>query len=400
VAVSATVSARRRYRFRAAAPDGRIVRGRAAANDEAQVARRLDADGLFAIEISTVREWRPKVRTHDLAVIFRNVATLVASGVPIEAAIAASEGLVPQRLAARLSDGRRLMREGASVADALATMPDVFPRAAVGVLRAGERGSRLGAACESVADQLEAEAALRSQVRSALAYPVLLLVMGVATVAVMGAVVVPRFAGILSELGAELPASTRALLVLSDMVDRFGLAALLAAFVALPVLRAWLARPHVRERFDRLLLQTPLVGDLRLAFASARTCRALGGMLSNGMPLLAALDAAGEATGNLEITRRLERTRQRVGRGAPLTRSLTDERALTPLALQLVGVGESSGRLGPLVSRAGDMAAERAERALRTTVGLLEPLLVVVLGMIVAATAAALLQAVYSVRPI
>jgi type II secretory pathway component PulF len=400
--MSVTASAARGYRYRAAAPDGRIVRGRLSATDEAEVARRLAADGLSAIEIIGVREWlpQPRVHTHDLAIVFRNVATLVASGVPIEAAIAASEGLVPQHLATRLADARRLVREGSSVADALATMPNAFPRSAVGVLRAGERGSRLGAACEGVADQLEAEAALRSQVRSALAYPVLLLAMGVATVAVMGTVVMPRFAGILSELGAELPASTRALLALSEMVDRFGVVALVAAFVGLPVLRAWLARPSVRERFDRVLLRTPVVGDLRLAFASARICRALGGMLTNGMPLLAALDAAGAATGDLEVTRRLERVRARVARGAPLTGSLIEERALTPLALQLVGVGESSGRLGQLVSRAGEMTAERAERSLRTTVGLLEPLLVILLGIAVAVAAAALLQAVYSVRPI
>jgi type II secretory pathway component PulF len=371
------------------------------AMDHREVLRRLADDGLTAMSVTPSREFVAfrGIRTHDLAVVFRNVATLVGSGVPVEAAIAASEGLVHSRLGRALADVRRLVREGKSVADALRSLPHVFPRSLVGVISAGEGGSRLESALESAAVQLEAEAELTSQVRSALAYPLLLLFMGIATIVVMGTVVVPRFAVILNDLGAELPASTRALLALAGTMRVAAIPTLLAGLVAIPCGRALLARPSHRERVDRLLLQLPVIGGLRLGFGSARTCRALGGMLSNGMPLLTALDAAAEASGDLEMSARLNRARSRVARGSPLTRALDDERALSPMALQLVGIGESSSRLGPLVSRAGDMSADRAERALRTAVALLEPLLVVALGLFIALAAAAILQAVYSVRP-
>jgi type II secretory pathway component PulF len=204
---------------------------------------------------------------------------------------------------------------------------------------------------------------------------------------------------VLGELGAELPPSTRALLAVSNFAQRFGPLLALAAVGMAAIATRWAFTPHVRARIDGLLLGLPIVGGLRLGFASARACRALGGMLTSGMPLLPALDAAATATGDLEVSRRLANSRAAVARGARLTQALEAQRALSPLALQLVGVGEATGRLGPMLSRAGELVAEDADRSLRTAVALLEPALVVTLGLLVAGVAAALLQAVYSVRP-
>lgn len=389
------------FRYRAADAGGRIVKGRMHAAGRDEVVRRLAEDGLAAVTISSVsvRAYGPSVSVRDLAVAFRNVASLVSSGVPIERAMAVSEEMVSPALAVRLREVRRMIREGSSVAAALRSMPDAFPRSAVGVIDAGERGSTLDRACESVAEQLESEAELRSQLRSALAYPALIVLMGLATVGVMSGVVIPRFAVVLEELGAELPATTRLLLAGSAAVTRSALPLGLIVLFAIPACRTWLKNETVRVHLDRMLLGVPLLGRVRLGYASARTCRALGGMLSNGMPLLAAMDAASEATGDREISRRLGRARQAVAQGARLAEALTAERALTPLALQLVSVGEAGSTLGAMVTRAGDLAAERTERRLRAAVTMIEPLLVIALGIVVAATAAALLQAVYSVRP-
>lgn len=390
-----------RFRYRATDPVGRIVKGEIVGSDPSHVVRRLLDDGLSALEVTPAQEpmHRRSISVRDLAIVFRNVATLVASGVPVERAFAVSEELVSGSLSGRLREVRRMVREGSTVADALGSMPGVFPRAVVGVIDAGERGSALGVACASVADQLESEAELRSQLRSALAYPALILVMGLATVGVMAGVVIPRFAVVLSELGAELPATTQALLTASEIFKRAVLPALVLTVLAIPVARAWLRNEHLRLRVDRVLLSTPVLGSLRLGFATARTCRALGGMLGNGLPLLAALDSAKSASGDREMTRRIECARDAVARGKRLTHALAEERALTPLAIQFVGIGEAGSSLGEMLVRAGDLAADRTQRRVRAAVTLLEPLLVIVLGVVVAATAAALLQAVYSVRP-
>jgi general secretion pathway protein F len=336
----------------------------------------------------------------EAAIVLRNVATLVSAGLPVERAMAATEPIVSPRLGAQIGEARRLIRDGASVAHALEAFPRTFPRAVVGIIRAGERGSSLADACEAAADELEEAARIAARVRAALAYPALILMVGGATITVMGTVVVPRFAELLTSMGAELPPATRVLVAVASALRRFGL--LLAILVASLVLVLWRAveTPRSRELLDHLLLRLPIVGAIRHAFASARLCRALGGMLERGMPLLAALDAARDAPGDAEVSRRLGIAREAVVRGSTLTSALDAARSLDRGTLQLVGVGESSGRLGPMVRRAGEVTGERAERTLRTAVALMEPMLVLALGVVVAAVAAALLQAVYSVRPL
>jgi type II secretory pathway component PulF len=327
------------------------------------------------------------------------VAVLVGDGVPIERAFAITEPIVGERLRAVLGGMRRLVREGHSVSEAMASYPAVMPDAVVGIIRAGERGSRLAEACEAAAEQLEAEVRLHSEVWSALAYPLLVLFVGVTSIVVMGGVVVPRFAEILAGMDSELPPTTRALLGVSAAVRRFGLPAIVASAVAVVVAARWTRRPSVRARLHAFLLAVPIVGPLRRGFSTARVCRTLGGLLNAGMPLLPALDVAADAAADLEVRRRIELAREAVGGGRGLTDALTEHHALTPIALQLSGVGESSGRLGPMLVRGADIVADRTHRALRALVGVLEPTLVIVLGALVAGVAAALLQAVYAVRP-
>jgi type II secretory pathway component PulF len=389
------------FRYSAADESGRVKSGRLRAASVADAERVLVDRGLYPVSVEVGREltWRRSVPTQDLAIFFASVGSLVRAGLPVERAMAASEPLVSDRLATAVSDVRRRVREGESVSDALAAQSDTFPRVVIGMVRSGERGSRLGDALEQIGRQLEEEAQLRSSIRSALAYPVLILAVGIASMLIMGLVVVPRFADVLSGMGAELPRSTRTLMSLSVGLKRFGLLGLIGLTGMYALFAAWARQPDARARVDAALLRVPLLGGIRLGFASARVCRALGAMLSSGMPMLAALDAVREATGDAEVGRRIGLAREAVARGGTLVASLEEREALSPLALQLVGVGEATGELGPLAIRAGDVSADRAQRALRAAVGLLEPALVIGLGVMVALIAASLLQAVYSVRP-
>jgi type II secretory pathway component PulF len=267
------------------------------------------------------------------------------------------------------------------------------------MVRAGERGSRLAEALDQVAGHLEQEAGLVARVRQALAYPMLLAVAGTTSVLVIGTVIVPRFAELFGDWGGELPVATRLLLGGSQALARWWPPLVVGVAFAVTAAVTWARRPAGRRWHHEWLLGLPLIGPLRLGLATTRVARALGAMLATGMPLLVALEAAGEAAGDEAVARRLRGARERVASGATLTDSLGRERAVTPLALQLVAVGESSGRLAEMTRRAGDLAAQEAERGLRTLVTLLEPALIVAFGGLVAFVAAALLQAVYSVRP-
>jgi len=335
----------------------------------------------------------------QLAVVFRSIASLVEAGVPLERTVGASADLVAGRLHATLATARDELRRGHTFADALGGVSSCVPPVVIGIIRAGERGSKLEQALVQVADQLEREADLAGAVRQALAYPLLLLTAGGASVIVIGTVVVPKFATLLADLGQELPPSTRLLLATSEFMSHWGLLVMLGLGLALAGMVRWSHAGSGRLAIDRLLLRMPLVGRVRMGLATSRACRTLGSMLASGMSLLPALEGAGEAAGDRSVEGRLGRSCERVALGESLTTALTRERVFSPSAMQLIAVGEASGRLALMSRQAGDLAALESERSLGALVNLLEPALVVLFGALVAWVALALLQAVYAVRP-
>jgi general secretion pathway protein F len=390
------------FRYRAARADGGIVDGIVEGTSVTQVSSEISDRGLFPLSVAAFREHETPRRSagrRDLAIVFQSIASLVSAGVPLERAVASSEALAQGALRGALAHARARLQQGERLAQALGAAQGVVPGVVLGMLRAGERGSQLPVALEQVARHLEQEAELVARIRQALAYPLVLAVVGVASIVVIGTVIVPRFAELLGDLGQDLPPATRILLVGSRLVTYywFLLIPALAGVVTLGV--GALRRPVSRRRIEDSLLRAPLIGPVRLALATSRVARALAGTLAAGMPLLPALDAARQAAGDLAVAARLERARERVTQGAPLTASLEREGALSTSALQLVQVGESSGRLADMARRAGDLAAQEAERRLKALVTLVEPLLIVAFGGLVAFVAAALLQAVYSIRP-
>jgi type II secretory pathway component PulF len=390
------------YRFRAARADGAMVDGIVEAASAAHASTLVSGRGLFPVTVAAgddAETRRPVASRRDLAIAFRGIAALVAAGVPLERAVLSSEPLARGNLRRSLCAAREQLRQGKSFAQALTAGGGAVPGVVLGMIRAGERGSQLAPTLEQVATHLEQEAELVARVRQALAYPVLLAVAGTASVLVIGTVVVPRFAELLGDLGQALPPATRLLLAGSALLSRFWLPLFGLMMGTTWAGAAWVRQPGGRRRVHEVLLGFPVVGRVRQALATARVTRALGGMLRAGMPLFAALDAAREAAGDLGTAARLTRVRERVAQGAPLAAALEREAALSPSALQLLAVGESSGRLADMALRAGDLAALEAERSLKTLVTVLEPALIVAFGGLVAFVAAALLQAVYSLRP-
>lgn len=388
-----------RFRFVAADSAGRVRRGALFADTEEQAVSEIKLRGLFPISVRPPRQvfGAPVARRRELAVVFQSLSSLVGVGVPFDQALGATIGLAPARLAPALEIVRQNVRRGQSVAMAFADAPVHLPGAIVGVLRAGEQGSRLGEALEQLADQLEREAELTSKLRSALAYPTLILIMGLGSLLVMGGVVIPRFAVLIQDLGAELPASTAALLAASQWLRRFlgpGLLFAACLFGAAGWHRAVL-RPHAH----RLLLNTPFLGDVRLRLASARACSTLGGMLVAGVPMMTALEASREAAADAEIGTRIRATAARVQHGERLAASLEKEKALHPVAIQMIRLGENAGQLGPLCRKAGERLASETDRSIKALISLLEPAMILLLGGAIALMAAGLLRAVYSVRP-
>src|SRR5438876_885018 len=226
------------FRYRAARADGGIVEGLVDAVSASQASATVTERGLFPLTVTATADTsrRPASR-RDLAIVFQSIAALVSAGVPLERAVASSEALARGPLRDALDDARSRLREGESFAAALGAVRGVVPGIVLGMLRAGEQGSQLPLALEQVATHLEQEAELVARVRQALAYPLLLAVVGVASVLVIGAVIVPRVADLLGDLGQELPPATRMLLVGSSLLAHywFLLVPAVAGVVALAV---------------------------------------------------------------------------------------------------------------------------------------------------------------------
>lgn len=391
------------FRFRAARRDGATVRGQVDATTASSAAALLTDRGLFPVHVEAINAsaegapWqRPSARAR--ATVLESLAALVEAGVPLQRALEATETVAGGPL--REAVGRLASRvgEGASLAAAMGHERGLFSPVTVGLLRAGERGMGLGPALRQAARQLEREAETAGRIRAALAYPLVLVVVGMLSILMMLLFVVPRFAELLQDVEAALPATTRALLMVSSVLREHSPVLVIAGLAVVAGVVAFALRRGTD--WHAWLLRVPVIGAIRHSLASARACRALGALLGSGVPALSALAVGKDAAGDRAIGKRLGKARELVAEGAALSAALASSGAVTAVAVKLAHIGEGSGRLAALLSRAADLDEQTAERRLRTLVSLLEPALILAFALVVALVAAAILQAIYSVRPV
>lgn len=390
------------FRYEAARADGHTVRGVLEASTRGAVTAILSERGLFPVLVEPAPAGRPRAgwrrpSLRDTATVIRSLATYVNAGIPLAHALQATETVASGTLREAVARVGARVREGAALGTALSDEGALFSGVTVGLVRAGERGMGLGPALLEAAHQGERDAETRAQLHAALAYPLLLAVVGTLSVGLIVLFVIPRFAAILGDLGQALPPATRALITLSTVARRYGL--FIAGLAVPAVALASEARRRHLAHWHEVLLGVPIVGPLRHGLATARVVRALGALLETGTHALTALAIAADAAGDQAVAARVVEARERVAEGVGLTTALRDARALTTGALQLAAVGEGSGRLPELLLRAAESEELQAERRLRTAVGLLEPALIIAFAALVAFVAAALLQAIYAVRP-
>jgi general secretion pathway protein F len=398
-----TTTTERGFRYHAAHADGRLERGRIAAPTRSAAIRVLSDRGVHPIEVvpdDVAASRGTRLPLVDLALTFRVLADLLDAGITITRALAILEQVVPPRVAAVLPRITTAVREGHGFAAALAHAEVSMPAEVAGIVRAGERGSGLAAAVRRAALLCEDGATTRAALRSALAYPTLLAVAGAASLGLLVGVVLPRFASILADLGQSLPATTRLVLRAGEMGRVLALPLLVSTVVAALLWRTWISTIEGRRRWQRFLLAVPVVGDLRLGAAGARLCASLSALLSSGVPIATAIRNAASAAGDEESIARLMRARADVEQGSRFSDALARHGVTSIFVQRLARAGEESGQLAAMLAQAGQLERDRVLRRVRNTVRLLEPAMIVGFGGVVALVAAALLQALYSVRPV
>ena len=383
------------FRYRAAMESGEIVSGRLAAATRVAALDELHQKQLFVITLdeeapASARRFsrRPSDRV-SLALWTRTLATMLAAGVHLSEALAfGAESTEGTALGDAVRTVRDAVNQGAPLAVALASHPKQFGALYVALIAAGEEGGVL----ERLAANLEESAELRSQLQASLVYPAILACSSGVGILVLLLFVLPRFQGMIADLGGTLPLSTRLLLGASHIV--LGAWWLWLALVAGAAL--WLRAASADAAWQNRRLGWPLVGPFEEAWITARLVRALGILLKSGVPVLASLRIAGASVSNVAVGRRLERAEAAVADGAPVSLALAD--VLPPLAVRLLSAGEESGRLPELCESVADTYDAEVRRMLRALVALVEPALVIVFGVLVGWVALAMLQAIYSVN--
>jgi general secretion pathway protein F len=340
-----------------------------------------------------------KIPAAELAIGLRVLADLLDSGLSASRALAALHQVVTGRFQAILPEIQESVRQGRSLGSALASPSAEIPAIVVGVIHAGENGGGLAPSVRRAADIMEEAAALRAAILGALAYPTLLFVSGAASVAVLVLVVLPRFATILGDMGQSLPRMTMWVLSGAALAKSAFIPSLVLCVLMLVAWNAWTSTDGGRRTWHEFLLAVPLLGQTRFAAATGRGCGALSALLENGLPLATALPLAGRATGDAALLARYADARQLLARGVSLGKAFDETAAVSDVAIRLTRAGEESGRLPAMLEHAARLERERATRLTKRAVQVLEPLLIVIFGAVIAVVAGALLQAVYSVRP-
>ena len=343
--------------------------------------------------------WRAAIKAADVALMTRQLATLVRAAVPLEESLRAvaeqSERPAVQKVLAAV---RSRVIEGHTLAHALGEFPKVFPEIYRATVAAGEQSGRLDTVLERLADYTENRDQLRQRVLGAMLYPIVLTVMCVVIIAGLLTYVVPKVVEVFESGRNALPWMTRALLAASDFLATFGPWILAALALAAVVFARWVRAPAARRKVDALLLRLPLVGRLVRGFNTARFTRTFSILTGSAVPVLEALRIAGAVIGNLPMRDAVERAAERVREGAPIGRSLAVGALFPPMTVHLISSGEASGKLEEMLERAASNQERELDGLLTALVGLLGPMLIVAMGVFVTAIVFAMLMPIFEMN--
>ncbi|MEO5534687.1 MAG: type II secretion system F family protein [Pseudolysinimonas sp.] len=398
------------YAYKGRDTEGKLVKGKLDAPSEAAVVGRMRTLGLTPVEITqsvgggglqmeiSFGALEKKVTLKDLAVMSRQLATMVAAGLSLLKSLTIlSEQTENKKLAKTLELVRHQVEAGSSLSEALARYGRIFPPIMMHLVRAGETGGFLEGSLESIATTFEADVKLRQTIKSALTYPVVVLILALVSVVGMLVFIVPIFKKMFSDLGSELPLPTQILVVISE--NMLWIAPLL--IVSIIVFAWWWSRhkydENVRAKVDPLRLKLPVFGNLFRKVAIARFSRNFATMTHAGVPILQTLAIVGETSGNYVIERALRKVQDSVRSGRSISGPLSEEPVFPSMVVQMISVGEDAGSLETMLNKIGEFYEEEVQTTTEQLTSLIEPLMIAVIGIIIGAMIVALYMPIFTI---
>ena len=399
------------YRYKALNADGRLIKGVLEADSERHLRGQLRAQNLRPIQVigtnaSATKEagqrfrlFKPGLSTGELALLTRQLATLVASALPLDECLqAAAEQTRKARVKGILLQVRSRVAEGYTLASAMAQFPQAFGDMFRAMVHAGEQAGQLAPVLEQLADYTENRQHTAQKLQMALIYPFVLVGVAIAVVSALMIFVVPELVGIFAHTKKALPPLTVALIATSDFLRDWGVYLLLGLVAVVVVGRRLLRDPQRQLHWHRFLLRIPGLGGILVGLDTARFASTLSILMASGVPLLDALGIAGSVMANRNLRQAAHDVAVRVEEGSSLNKALAEGEIFPPMMVHMVASGEASGELESMLGRSATNQERELEMTLGTVMGLFEPMMVVFMGGLVLLIVLAILLPIFDLN--
>lgn len=401
-----------KFQYQAKNVSGQMVQGEIDAGSQQEAIIRLRAQQLLPVRLiqggssrrgvgASSSLFAPRVNSKDLQVFTRQFATLINAGITVVDSLKIlSEGLRPGLLKEASSQVKTSIEGGRRLADSMAQVPNVFDKLYVNMIQAGEEAGILDGILNRLAIYLEKSEKIRSQVKGALVYPLVIVCVALVVIAGILVFIIPKFMEFFASAGKEPPALTRMVVALSNSMISAWYIYLLFLIVAPIILGQWLKTSAGKDAFDRFIMKAPVFGEVVQKSSIARLTRTLSTLLSSGVGLIEAIDISAKTAGNVVIEQALMRSKDSVTQGRTFAAPLSREKAFPEMVVQMISIGEQSGTLDIMLGKIADFYEDEVETAVKAMTSLLEPLLMVVLGGIIAVLVVAMYLPIFNMADV
>jgi len=403
------------FRYKGMKPSGKEVNGLLDAASEREARQQLKNQDIYLTEfredsLSSAQKsstkssvwnlsWGKKTSAQERIVFTRQLATLLSAGFPlVEALKAVEEQIKTGYLRQVITELRSAVVEGQALSTVMSRFPAVFPAYYFNLVRAGESGGALETVLEQLAEVMEAQAAMRSKLISAMIYPLIMAVSGFLILVFLMSVVVPRVVQVFQDTQQALPLITRSLLAISDFFVAWGVLLIIGLMISTLLFSLWAKSEKGRPRFERILFRTPFVGTMMTRIITLRITQTLALLLRSGVQVIESLQITADATGFVTMQEELGKVSRSVAQGGALSAAMEKTNRFPSLALRLIQAGESSGKLEEMLERAAKIYEEEIRRVNERMMSMIEPMIVLLMGGVVAYVVVAVLLPIFEMN--
>ncbi len=401
------------FTYQATNRSGKLIQGKMEASEKQHVVAVLQNQKFLPIRIELEKKIFAKFQDFsfvnpfneasqkDISIFTQQLSTLLKSGITLDRSLLILGELAEKKKVGNIIEGvRKNVHSGSAFADALSKYPKIFSKLFISMIKAGEAGGVLELVVERLSDFMEKTQKLKSNIQSAMVYPILLTLVGGSAVIILMVFVIPKFAKIFIDGGHTIPTPAAILLALSSFITSYWWGILLLIVLSGKMLNLYVRIPAGKLRWDNLKLKTPLIGNLITKIEVSRFCRTLGTLIASGVPILQSLLIVKEVINNAVIAQSMSNihTGIKVGRG--ISGPLKECNTIPPLAIHMISIGEEAGNIEEMLFKIADIYDKDTEISIKKIISLIEPLMILIMGGIVGFIVLSLLTAIFSINEI